>query len=106
MPSPRMTLIAWSSRVNPASPAASCGPYPSRHPGRRTVAARLRRSGLVEQHDRGGVAVDEVPAPHGSQLAGTEHAGDGALSHLLVHQRSVVVGLTEEVAAPAVARED
>ena len=63
----------------------------TRPSGRR--ADRVRRR---EQGDGGGEAVEEVAAADRAELAGAEHAGDGAAPTTSVDDLGVVVGLAEQ----------
>ena len=63
------------------------------------------RSGLLEQGNAGGEAVDEVLAADGADLPHGEEAGDRDRAKELANDRNVVVGLGEEPGATAVASE-
>src|SRR5690349_7356444 len=66
---------------------------------------RRRRLVVPEECEAGGMAVDEVGATDGAELAGSEETGDGCGGEQLAGDADVVAGLLEHAGAAAVATE-
>src|SRR2546430_8703211 len=65
-----------------------------------------RRISRHEERDAGGVAVQEVIAPHRADLPHCEESGDRQRSHLILDRAGVMVRSPEEPLPAAVATED
>src|SRR5215207_530015 len=78
----------------------------TRHRGAPTIRRwRAPLGGSREDGDGGGEAVEEVLASDGADLAGGEESRGRRSRERFVDRRGVVIGVAEQVAAPAVARE-